>query len=283
SPALLTLQPNTLNSYSTSNPPTRTHLRYANATFTSSKHPPELLFTTAHFRNFPAYAHPEVAFLGRSNVGKSSLLNALFNRTRDTIAHVSKRPGRTRTMNAFSVGAPLGFAKGGELGSGEKLDRWRRLGPGGCVVVDMPGYGGGSQEEWGVEALKFLENRRQLRRVFLLVDAQHGLKGSDMQLLTHLKRKGVPCQVVLSKVDKLLYPSARMPSPGKLSRALWELRTRCDEVREEVEIEIGDAKMSGLGDILCCSAEKSLDEWPRRGKLGIDEIRWAILSACGLD
>lgn len=84
---------------------------------------------------------PEVVFLGRSNVGKSSLLNAVMGRN---ICHTSSKPGRTRTMNFFAVGGP------DEAGS-----------PGRIVVLDMPGYGKGSRAEWGPEITKYLVGRKQ--------------------------------------------------------------------------------------------------------------------------
>lgn len=150
-PALLTLQPQTLHSYTTSPAPTAAQLTYSNSFF---QKPPKHLWTGAFFRQFPASAHPEVAFLGRSNVGKSSLLNAIVNRPRARTAHVSKKPGRTKTMNAFGVGPEMvEIAKGTES--------WKALGKGGVVVVDMPGYGKGSREEWGEEIMKYLEKRKQ--------------------------------------------------------------------------------------------------------------------------
>lgn len=286
SPGLLTLSSATLNSYNVSIPPSNTQLKYASRFFNASA--PNLLFSAAHFRAFPPSPHPEVAFLGRSNVGKSSLLNALFGRSsvrssaaKSDLAHVSKRPGRTRTMNGFGVSG--GTASGLAPKEGQRDAAWKRFPRGGgCVVVDMPGYGGGSQEEWGKEALKYLENRRQLRRTFVLVDAEHGLKGSDVQLLTHLRRQGVAHQVVMSKVDKLLYPGARAPGAQKLSNGLMKVKDMCSSIRRQLDEEAGDGRESRM-DILCCSAEKGLDEKNKHRKLGIDEVRWAVLSACGLE
>ena len=224
-------------------------------------------------------------------MGKSSLLNALFGRLsvrssadKSHLAHVSKRPGRTRTMNGFGVTGGLALsAAAKKAGSGQHEAVWKRFPrAGGCVVVDMPGYGGGSREDWGKEAMKYLEGRRQLRRTFVLVDAEHGLKGSDVQLLTHLRRRGIAFQVLVSKVDKLLYPGARMPGPGKLSNGLVKVKELCGDIRRRLDEEAGDGRQSVM-DVLCCSAEKSLDEKRKHRKTGIDEVRWAVLSACGLD
>jgi GTP-binding protein len=85
---------------------------------------------------------PEVAFLGRSNVGKSSLLNALM--AQKNLCYTSAHPGKTRTMNGFSVGGPDGMGNPGRL-----------------TVLDMPGYGKGSREEWGKEISKYLLGRKE--------------------------------------------------------------------------------------------------------------------------
>ncbi|TKA64896.1 hypothetical protein B0A55_10486, partial [Friedmanniomyces simplex] len=209
----------------------------------------------------------------------SSLLNALFGRTNIKDAHVSKRPGRTRTMNGFGVSG--GLAMGAAPKEAQREAMWKRFPRGGCVVVDMPGYGGGSREAWGKEAMKYLEGRKQLRRTFVLVDAEHGLKRTDVELLTHLRRQGIAHQIVLSKTDKLLYPGAKPPGPLKLNNGLLKLRDLCGTIRSKLNQEAGGRDT--MVDILCCSSEKSLDERNKHRKLGIDEVRWAVLSACGLE
>lgn len=183
-------------------------------------------------------------------------------------------------MNGFGVG---GEGMGKAPLEGEKDAAWKRFGKGGVVVVDMPGYGGGSREEWGTEALKYLTQRKQLRRTFVLIDSEHGLKSSDIALLTHLRKEGVPYSVVMSKVDKLLHPNSKPPGPQGLSNALTKLAKARDDVRAELKEAFDDGR-DVWDDILCCSSEKSLDErsgW--RVKLGVDELRWAVLSACGLE
>ena len=120
-------------------PPTATQLRRAEKFFGEA--PPKLMFSASKFRTIDNSAMPEVAFLGRSNVGKSSLLNALMGQK---ICHTSSKPGRTRSMNFFAVGGEDGHGNLGKL-----------------AVLDMPGYGKGSQEEWGPEIMKYLVGRKQ--------------------------------------------------------------------------------------------------------------------------
>ena len=103
--------------------------------------PPRLLYSSTQFRNVQFTSLPEVAFLGRSNVGKSSLLNALMGKE---ICHVSSKAGRTRSMNFFAIGGEDGRGNSGKL-----------------AVLDMPGYGKGSREEWGPEIMKYLTGRKE--------------------------------------------------------------------------------------------------------------------------
>jgi GTP-binding protein len=283
---LLTLSSATLNSYTISHVPDYSQLKAASAFFT--RQPPTLLFSAPNFRHLPQSHFPEVAFLGRSNVGKSSLLNAIFGRSNDKVAHVSKHPGRTKMMNGFGIGGEGGTSGGpgtkGKKKDGETMNQeaWKRFGRGGIIVVDMPGYGGGSRQEWGVEAMKFLENRKQLRRTFVLVDAEHGLKSSDISLLVHLRKQGIAHQIVLSKVDKLLYPHAKPPGPESLHNRLLKLRDVCGSIRQTLN-EAADGGRDAMEDILCCSAEKSLDDRVRNTKIGVNEIRWSAMSACGIE
>lgn len=130
------------------------------------------MVTTPNFVHFPRSTVPEVAFLGRSNAGKSSLLNAVAHesgnkKTKDRdaeLAFVSAKPGRTRTMNAFGIGRVFKTRK--EPGSGRIVNEWS--GEKGLVIVDMPGYGKGSRAEWGEEIVKYLKKREQyVDRLFL--------------------------------------------------------------------------------------------------------------------
>lgn len=137
-------------------PPTLEQLSYADRYFISST--PKFLYQTHRFFQLPESDAPEVAFLGRSNSGKSSLLNALFNYSNHKIAKVSKKPGRTRAMTAFGIGGNREVSRSSSSLEKQPL---RLSGRGGLVVMDMPGYGFGSHEEWGKEILKYLQRRKQ--------------------------------------------------------------------------------------------------------------------------
>lgn len=126
---------------------------------------------------------PEVAFCGRSNVGKSSLLNALTGRK--SIARTSVTPGRTQELNFFDVGEPLLFR-----------------------LVDMPGYGFAKAppavvETWRRLVRDFLRGRPVLKRTLLLIDARHGIKPVDTEMMRMLDEAAVSYRIVLTKADKV--------------------------------------------------------------------------------
>ena len=131
--------------------------------------------------NLPEMSVPEIAFAGRSNVGKSSLLNALTGRK--TLARTSNTPGRTQQLNFFDLGGRL-------------------------MLVDLPGYGfarasKSAIKQWTGLTRRYLKGRANLRRVCLLIDARHGIKDSDKAIMAELDGAAVSYQAVLTKSDKL--------------------------------------------------------------------------------
>ena len=144
----------------------------------------------------PPEGPPEVAFAGRSNVGKSSLINALVGQK--GLARTSNTPGRTQELNYF---VPDGY-------SGNAGD----LPP--MALVDMPGYGFAKApketvEKWTQLVFDYLRGRVTLKRVYVLIDARHGLKKNDEEVLDLLDKAAVSYQLVLTKTDKIKPPAVR--------------------------------------------------------------------------
>ena len=180
----------------------------------------------------PDAAVPEVAFAGRSNVGKSSLLNALTGR--NGLARTSNTPGRTQELNFFDVGAPL------------KLR-----------LVDMPGYGFAKApkdvvKKWRFLVDDFLRGRQALKRTLVLIDARHGLKPVDHEILEMLDKAAVSYRLVLTKADKI--------KPTELAAVLSATMA---EARK---------RPAAHPDILATSSETGV---------GIAELRAAVIDAIG--
>jgi GTP-binding protein len=161
----------------------------------------EFLTSATEPRGFPRAELPEVAFAGRSNVGKSSLINALVGVP--GLARTSRTPGRTRLLNWFRV-EPV---KGPPL-----------------ALVDLPGYGYAKvsrdmRDSWRPLVESYLSGRDALRAVVLLVDARRGGEEEERDLLEYLAAQDVPVQVVLTKADKLA-KSRRRPAAAAVRRDL---------------------------------------------------------------
>ena len=192
----------------------------------------------AFLKSAPALQHlpdaqvPEVAFAGRSNVGKSSLLNALAGR--NGLARTSNTPGRTQELNFFDVGEPLRFR-----------------------LVDMPGYGFAKApkdmvRKWRYLVNDFLRGRAVLKRALVLIDARHGIKEVDREILDMLDAAAVSYRIVLTTADKL----------------------KASELAEVTERTAAEARQRPAAhpDVLATSSEKGM---------GIPELRAAVIEAIG--
>lgn len=141
----------------------------------------DFVIGAAHLKQLPADALCEIAFIGRSNVGKSSLINAVAQQK--GLARTSGTPGCTRQINFFQA---------------EDIFR----------IVDLPGYGFAKAsksevKKWQSLIRLYLKGRANLLKVFLLIDSRHGVKDSDFELMTELDKAAVPYQIVLTKIDKI--------------------------------------------------------------------------------
>ncbi len=144
-------------------------------------YPIEFVLGAAELSQIPITDRLEVAFVGRSNVGKSSLINALLNN--NNIARTSSTPGRTQQINFFTLGDEM-------------------------MLADLPGYGYAKAPmeqvaQWHELIFNYLRGRVELRRVLILIDSRHGIKKNDLECMDLLDKAAVNWQVILTKADKV--------------------------------------------------------------------------------
>jgi GTP-binding protein len=178
----------------------------------------QFLLSAPRLDVLPAAAGPEIAFAGRSNVGKSSLINAMVGQR--GLARTSNTPGRTQELNFF-------VAPGVAL-----------------TLVDMPGYGFAEAPKARVEAWtrlvrEYLKGRPTLVRVFLLIDARHGLKSSDLAVMELMDRAAVSYQAVLTKIDKI--------KPPELARVLEHTGTELKTHAAAYPLLLATSTRTGAG------------------------------------
>jgi len=173
------------------------------------------------WRDAPRPVRPEVAFVGRSNVGKSSLINTLINMK--NLARTSKQPGKTRTLNFFSVNEMF-------------------------YLVDLPGYGFAKtskkeQLAWQEAIEGYLLGSEQLRMLYVLVDCKVGVKNNDVQLVEWLRFKNVPFQIIATKIDRIS-KSARAVQAKKIVETL-QLADQSDIIFFSAKNRIGRGALWG--------------------------------------
>lgn len=176
---------------------------------------------------------PQIAFAGRSNVGKSSLINRLLGRPRRRVARVSASPGKTQALNFYEVN-------------------------GSFYLVDLPGSGYARapravRDAWSVLVRRFLSDSRELRGVVYLVDSRHPPTAGDREFVGYLAETGAPTLIALTKVDKL---KARVREAGIVRPAALELG-----VSEEQVVE-SSARTGEGADELLAALEALLEEGP---------------------
>ena len=168
---------------------------------------------------YPKEGLPEIALVGRSNVGKSSATNALLNRR--NFARTSQTPGKTRTINFYKINNEFYF-------------------------VDLPGYGfakvsKSEKDKWGVIMERYLQDREELCAIFLLVDIRHEPTNDDVMMYEWIKHFGYNCVVIATKADKI--------SRGQYQKHISIIRKKLQLEKDEKVIPLSSSKKTGVEDV----------------------------------
>ncbi|AHM56918.1 GTP-binding protein EngB [Peptoclostridium acidaminophilum DSM 3953] len=179
----------------------------------------EFITSAVEKHQYPAEGLPEIAFVGRSNVGKSSSINTLLNRK--GIARISQNPGKTRTINFYKVNEEFHF-------------------------VDLPGYGYAKvskteQAKWGGIMERYLSDRQELCSIFLLVDIRHEPKEDDRIMYEWIKHFGYDCTVIATKSDKI--------TRGQYQKHKAMIKNKLGLADEEKIILLSSLKKTGIDEV----------------------------------
>ena len=179
----------------------------------------EITMSAVHRHQYPTDGIPEIALAGRSNVGKSSLTNALLNRR--NFARTSSTPGKTRTINFYLINKEIFF-------------------------VDLPGYGyakvaKSEKDKWGQVMERYLQDREELCAIFLLVDIRHEPTADDKMMYDWIKYYGYDCVVVATKADKI--------SRGQYLKHLSVIRKKLQLEKDEKIIPVSSSKKTGIEEL----------------------------------
>ncbi len=179
----------------------------------------EITMSAVHRHQYPTDGIPEIALAGRSNVGKSSLTNALLNRR--NFARTSSTPGKTRTINFYLINKEFFF-------------------------VDLPGYGyakvaKSEKDKWGQVMERYLQDREELCAIFLLVDIRHEPTADDKMMYDWIKYYGYDCVVVATKADKI--------SRGQYLKHLSVIIKKLQLEKDEKIIPVSSSKKTGIEEL----------------------------------
>ncbi|MFR8601168.1 MAG: ribosome biogenesis GTP-binding protein YihA/YsxC, partial [Clostridioides difficile] len=179
----------------------------------------EITMSAVNKSQYPAEGIPEIALAGRSNVGKSSIINTLLNRR--NFARTSQTPGKTRTINFYLINNEFYF-------------------------VDLPGYGyakiaKSEKEKWGGIMERYLESRQELCSIFLLVDIRHEPTADDKLMYEWIKHFGYNCVVIATKADKI--------SRGQYQKHISIIRKKLQMESSEKVIPVSSLKKTGVEEL----------------------------------